>query len=301
MSSYPPPRGTFDQVTPSIRRIVAPNPSPMTYHGTNTYLLGEKQVAVIDPGPIDDAHLSAILAAVPEGGTITHIFVTHAHYDHSELAMRLSKNVAATIYAFGDHEAGKSTLMKSLSEQGGLGGGEGIDRAFEPDHTLSHLESVTCDEWRITAHHTPGHMANHMCFQVEKILITADHVMDWATSMVSPPDGDVGDFMRSCEHLLHYDWDLFLPGHGDIVRAPNERLRWLLYHRREREVQILTQLQAGPATPTELAKEIYTDIDAKLIPVAARNVFAHLLELHNKGLISVKKPIAFDGIFTLLS
>ena len=119
--------------------------------------------------------------------------------------------------------------------------------------------------------------------------------------MVSPPDGDVGDFMRSCEHLLNYDWDLFLPGHGDIVRAPNERLRWLLYHRREREVQILTQLQAGPATPHELAKAIYTDIDAKLIPVAARNVFAHLLELHNKGLISVKKPIAFDGIFTLLS
>ncbi|NCX08126.1 MAG: MBL fold metallo-hydrolase, partial [Rhodobacteraceae bacterium] len=201
MSSYPPPRGTFDQVTPSIRRIVAPNPSPMTYH------------------------------------------VTHAHYDHSELAMQLSKTVGAPIYAFGDHQAGKSALMKSLSERGGLGGGEGIDRAFEPDHTLSHLESVTCDEWRITAHHTPGHMANHMC--LEKILITADHVMDWATSMVSPPDGDVGDFMRSCEHLLHYDWDLFLPGHGDIVRAPNERLRWLLYHRREREVQILTQLQAG--------------------------------------------------------
>ena len=120
MSSYPPPRGTFDQATQSIRRIIAPNPSPMTYHGTNTYLLGEKQVAVIDPGPNDDAHLSAILAAVPEGGTITHIFVTHAHYDHSELAMRLSKNIAAPIYAFGDHEAGKSTLMKSLSEQGGM-------------------------------------------------------------------------------------------------------------------------------------------------------------------------------------
>jgi glyoxylase-like metal-dependent hydrolase (beta-lactamase superfamily II) len=272
----------------------------MTYHGTNTYLLGEKQVAVIDPGPNDDAHLSAILAAVPEGGTITHIFVTHAHYDHSELAMHLSKTVGATIYAFGDHEAGKSALMKSLSEQGGLGGGEGIDRAFEPDHTLSHMQNVTCDEWCITAHHTPGHMANHMCFQVGKILFTADHVMDWATSMVSPPDGDVGDFMRSCEHLLDFDWDLFLPGHGDIVRAPNERLRWLLSHRREREVQILTQLQAGPATPHELAKAIYTDIDAKLIPVAARNVFAHLLELHNKGLISVEKPIAFDGIFASL-
>ncbi|MGB1887746.1 MAG: MBL fold metallo-hydrolase, partial [Paracoccaceae bacterium] len=184
MSSYSPPRGTFDQVTPSIRRIVAPNPSPMTYHGTNSYLLGEKQVAVIDPGPNDDTHLSAILAAVPENGSITHIFVTHAHYDHSELAMRLSKTVGAPTYAFGDHEAGKSALMKSLSDQGGLGGGEGIDRAFEPEHTLSHLESVTCNEWRITAHHTPGHMANHMCFQVEKILFTADHVMDWATSMV---------------------------------------------------------------------------------------------------------------------
>jgi glyoxylase-like metal-dependent hydrolase (beta-lactamase superfamily II) len=114
MSSYPPPRGTFDQVTPSIRRIVAPNPSPMTYHGTNTYLLGEKQVAVIDPGPNDDAHLSAILAAVPEGGSITHIFVTHAHYDHSELAMHLSKTVGAPIYAFGDHRGGKKCLDEIL-------------------------------------------------------------------------------------------------------------------------------------------------------------------------------------------
>ena len=146
MSSYPPPRGTFDQVTPSIRRIVAPNPSPMTYHGTNTYLLGEKQVAVIDPGPNVDAHLSAILAAVPEGGSITQIFVTHAHYDHSELAMRLSKSVGSPIYAFGDHEAGKIALLKSLCEQCGLGGGQGIDRAFQPDYTLSPSETITCYE-----------------------------------------------------------------------------------------------------------------------------------------------------------
>ena len=301
MRSYPPPYGIFDQVTDTIRRIVAPNPSPMTYHGTNTYLLGQKQVAVIDPGPNDDAHLSAILAAIPEEGAITHIFVTHSHYDHSELAMRLSKTVGAPIYAFGDHEAGKSALMKTLSVTGGLGGGEGIDRTFRPDHTLSHMDKIAGDEWCISAHHTPGHMANHMCFQVDRTLFTADHVMEWATSMVSPPDGDVGDFMRSCEHLLEFQWDLFLPGHGDIVHAPNERLSWLLHHRREREAQILTQLKAGAATPYDLAQAIYTDIDAKLIPVAARNVFAHLLELHNKGLISAEKPIAFNSIFAPLS
>jgi len=301
MNNYPPPYGTFDQVTDNIRRIVAPNPSPMTFHGTNTYLLGQTQVAVIDPGPNNDDHLSAILAALPQDGAITHIFVTHAHYDHSEMAMRLSETVDAPIYAFGDHEAGKSALMKSLSEQGGLGGGEGIDRAFRPDYILSHLDDVMCDEWRIIAHHTPGHIANHMCFQVDKVLFTADHVMDWATSMVSPPDGDVGDFMRSCQHLMEFQWDLFLPGHGDSVKAPNERLEWLFSHRREREVQILTQLQAGRATPHELAQAIYTEIDAKLIPVAARNVFAHLLELHNKGLISVEKPIAFNSIFSPLS
>lgn len=298
MRSYPPTYGAFDQVGSSIRRIVAPNPSPMTFHGTNTYLLGDRQIAVIDPGPNQDDHLTAIINALPQGAAIKHILVTHAHYDHSELAMRLSQKVGAPIYAFGDYDAGKSALMRALSKQSELGGGEGIDRAFKPDHTLAHLEQILTDEWQITAHHTPGHMANHMCFQYNDILFTADHVMDWATSMVSPPDGDVGDFMRSCEHLLQYTWKLFLPGHGDIVRTPNQRLNWLLSHRREREAQILSSVKNGNTTAYEIAKAIYTDIDQKLIPVAMRNVFAHLLDLQNNGLISVEKPISIQSHFS---
>ena len=298
MRSYPPTYGAFDQVGSSIRRIVAPNPSPMTFHGTNTYLLGDRQIAVIDPGPNQDDHLTAIINALPQGAAIKHILVTHAHYDHSELAMRLSQKVGAPIYAFGDYEAGKSALMRALSKQSELGGGEGIDRAFKPDHTLAHLEQILTDEWQITAHHTPGHMANHMCFQYNDILFTADHVMDWATSMVSPPDGDVGDFMRSCEHLLQYTWKLFLPGHGDIVRTPNQRLNWLLSHRREREAQILSSVKNGNTTAFEIAQAIYTDIDQKLIPVAMRNVFAHLLDLQNNGLISVEKPISIQSHFS---
>lgn len=294
---YPPVPGTALTLSPELRLLLCPNPSPMTFHGTNTYLLGQTELAVIDPGPDDDTHLEAILAAVQPTQTITHILVTHAHVDHSPLAARLSARVNAPVYAFGDARSGRSAVMGKLAQSGLAGGGEGIDTAFRPDHCLRDGDIVQGAGWQLKAIHTPGHLGNHICLQFEDICFSGDLVMGWASSLVSPPDGDLSDFMASCRRLQQDDWTVFYPGHGAPVTDPAARLSWLIEHRLGREAEILAELKKSPATAEALTRAIYHDIDAKLLPVAERNVFAHLVDLFQRNHVTCAGPLGISSQF----
>lgn len=291
--------GQAEQLEPSVRRILAPNPSPMTFRGTNTYLVGERDIAIIDPGPDDPRQLLAILEAIEPGQRISHILVTHAHLDHSPLARPLADRTGAPILAFGRAEAGRSATMQRLAEQGLVGGGEGVDLAFAPDICLSDGDSVETDEWRIGALHLPGHMANHLGFVWQDTLFSGDLVMGWATSLVSPPDGDLSAFMASLDRLSETPWRIFYPGHGAAVKDPQSRVEALAAHRTMRKTQIQDALQGAPATAAELTAQIYTDIPEALLPAAERNVLAHLLELVERNMAEPEGPLSGNARFTL--
>ncbi|MHC9237090.1 MBL fold metallo-hydrolase [Pseudooceanicola sp. 502str34] len=298
---FDPRPGVAEALSPLVRRIVAPNPSPMTYRGTNTYLVGQSEIAVIDPGPRDDAHMAAILAALAPGQRISHIFVTHAHLDHSPLARPLSEATGAPVLAYGDAFAGRSAAMQTLAAAGEIGGGEGVDAAFVPDIELADGEEVSGPDWTLEALWTPGHYGNHLSFQLGEELFSGDLVMGWASSLVSPPDGDLTDFMASCERLAARPARRFHPGHGAPVDAPAERLAFLLSHRRAREGAILDALAAGPATAAALAARIYTDTDPRLLPAATRNVLAHLIDLTGRSRVVPAGDLRADSAFTRTS
>ena len=297
--NFDPEIGLAETLEPGLRRIVAPNPSPMTYRGTNTYLLGETDVAVIDPGPDSPAHLEAILAAIEPGQRISHIIVTHTHLDHSPLARPLAARTGAEVWAFGDATAGRSAVMQGLAEAGLMGGGEGVDHGFRPDHSLADGDVLEGDGWVLEVLHTPGHIGNHLCLAWGHACLTADHVMGWATSLVSPPDGDLTDFMASCEKLGARNWRVFYPGHGAPVLDPNARLDWLVAHRRTREASILKALSAGPATAEDLARAIYTETPAALLAAATRNVLAHLVDLTGRGRVAPQGVLQAEAHFAL--
>lgn len=296
---FNPPTGRPEDLGQNIRRILAPNPSPMTYRGTNTYLLGERGLAVIDPGPNDPAHLQAILDAVGRGQQITHILVTHSHLDHSPLAPVLARETGAKVYAHGPSGSGRSAVMRNLAATGLRDAGEGIDTAFRPDITLPDQAMIDGDGWAITAHWTPGHLGNHMCFECGPAVFTGDLVMGWASSLVSPPDGDLTDFMASCHHLRGLEAEVFHSGHGAPVVDPHARLDWLIAHRTSREQAILDTLATGPATARELARAIYTDTPAPLIPAATRNVLAHLIDLLGKNHVRCVEDLSEHARFEL--
>ncbi len=283
-----------------VRRIVAPNPSPMTYRGTNTYLVGTRDLAVIDPGPVSDAHLQAILDAVEPDQKITHIIVTHTHLDHSPLARALADQTGAPVLAFGDAQAGRSPAMVALAASGMTGGGEGIDTEFQPDQIVDDGDFINGSDWQLEVLHTPGHIGNHICLASGDVCFTADHVMGWASSLVSPPDGDLTDFMESCAKLEDRDWRVFYPGHGDAIHSPMERLDWLIDHRLNREAAILELLEDAPATAMELAKAIYTETPPALLGAATRNVLAHLIDLVGQTEVSAIGPISENAQFLRL-
>jgi glyoxylase-like metal-dependent hydrolase (beta-lactamase superfamily II) len=292
--------GEVEQLEANIQRIIAPNASPMTFTGTNTYLVGNEQLAVIDPGPKDFLHLNSILSAVKSHQKITHILITHSHIDHSPLSKLLKEKTGAQIYAFGNSFSGKSPTMKRLTDQGDLGGGEGLDLEFEPDISIKDNDHISSSEWSFEVIHTPGHLGNHLCFGLneQNILFSADHVMGWATSLVSPPDGDLTQFMESLQKLLTKDQYIkFFPGHGDIISNPREIINYIIDHRKMRECQILDELKDSSLTATKLAKAIYTDVDQSLIPAAARNVFAHLIDLGERDLVTKPKKLNFSSKF----
>ncbi|SNT26077.1 MBL fold metallo-hydrolase [Antarctobacter heliothermus] len=289
--------GVAEDLAPGLRRVLAPNPSPMTFRGTNTYLLGTRDIAVIDPGPENEAHLEAILSALTPGQQVTHILVTHAHLDHAPLARALSHETGAPVLAFGPPETGRRPVMQALAEGGLVGGGEGVDRAFVPDRMLADGDVIEGSDWRVEALHTPGHMANHLSFAWGDVLFSGDLVMGWASSLVSPPDGDLTAFMASLARLQGRHWSVFHAGHGAPIREPAARLAELIAHRRAREAAILAALSDGPSTARDLADRIYTDTPPALLPAAARNVLAHLIDLTENSLVVPEGGLAADAVF----
>ena len=298
--------GVAEEVAPGIRRITARNPSPFTFTGTRSYLVGRGDVALIDPGPDDPAHVDAILAALAPGERIARVLVTHSHRDHTGAVPGIVAATGAPVAAFGPHGAGLSDTMRRLAASGAvLGGGEGGDAGFAPDLALADGEAVEGPGWRLVALHTPGHLSNHLSFALEGagdtsgIVFTGDTVMGFATTLVSPPEGDMAAFMASLERLAARNDRLYLPGHGHPVRDPRAMLAWQIRHRQERFDQILTALGHGPADAARLAHAIYTDVDPALLPAAERNVLASLIGLADRGRVACDGPIAADAVFRL--
>ena len=272
--------GEADQVTPLIRRVVANNPSAFTYTGTGTYIIGQGEVAVIDPGPMIDAHVEALMKAL-EGETVTHILITHTHSDHSPAAAPLKKLTGAKTYGYGPHGGGQ--------------GEEDGDMDFVPDVEVRHGDIIEGDGWTMECVHTPGHTSNHICFALkeENALFTGDHVMGWSTSIVSPPDGNMFDYMNSLRLLLERDDAVYWPTHGAPIRDPKPFVKSFIAHREEREAQIIEQIKAGHHHIKEMVPIIYAAVDKRLYPAAARSVYAHIL-----GMVEDER-LAADGEATL--
>lgn len=291
-----PKAGLAETLSPGLRRVLAPNPGPMTHWGTNSYILGEGSVAVIDPGPEDSAHLAALLDATT-GEEITHILITHAHADHSPLARALSAETGAPIYGFGPPDAGRRETMIQLAKAGLSGGGEGVDTAFLPDIEVADGDKIAGAGWHIDVLHTPGHFAGHLAFQIAAGVISGDHVMDWASSLVSPPDGDLSAFTATSERLIQLAPVRLFPGHGNPIEDPTARLNWLIAHRRKREIAILDAMGSDFLSLTDITADVYTDIEPKMLPAAARNVFAHLIDLVERNQVQVTPELSVSARF----
>jgi len=290
---FQPAYGTAVKVAENVQRLTVNNPSAFTFHGTNSYIVGGHSVAVIDPGPEDEAHFQALMRAL-EGREVTHIFVSHTHRDHSPLAKRLKAATGAITVAEGPHRA-----ARPLHEGERNPFAESADSDFMPDLALGDNETVTGDGWALTALHTPGHTANHAAFALDRdgIVFSADHVMAWATTIVAPPDGAMSDYMASLDRLLERDDRLFLPGHGGPVNDPAAFMRGLRTHRRMREKAVLTRIKAGDRTIAEMVKVIYRSTDPRLHGAAALSVLAHIEDLIETGLVETDGPPSLTGIY----
>jgi len=271
--------GACDQVSPLIRRVVANNPGPFTFKGTGTYIVGRGEVAVIDPGPDDAAHLAAILAAVA-GERVTHILITHHHSDHSPLAAPLKAATGATIYgcAVAGHQAEDAGEVKMEA---------GHDLDFRPDVSLCGGGEVSGPGWTMEAIPTPGHTSNHLCYALkeENALFSGDHIMGWSTTVITPPDGDMGDYLESLQRIRDRSFTTLWPTHGPPIREVTPFIDAYAEHRQERIDQILTALKAGPGRIKDLVPRLYADVDQRLWPAAARSMLAAIVYLARQGQI----------------
>ena len=286
------------ELEPGVRLVLAPNPSPMTLWGTNTYIVGDAEVAVVDPGPDDPGHLASLLAAL-RGTRVRAVLVTHAHLDHSPLAPRLARAVGAPVLGFGPPDAGRRPVMAALAADGLAGGGEGVDTGFRPDATLCDGDTIAVAGALLLALHTPGHFAGHLSFALGDLVLVGDHVMGWASTLISPPDGDVASFRDSTARLRSRGDRVLYPGHGAPVRDPVARLDWLATHRLQRERAILAALAPAPRSVSQIASQVYTDIGPDLLPAAERNVLAHLIDLHERDLVVSTPRATATGLFSM--
>ena len=261
------------EVLPGIRRIVAPNPSPYTLHGTGTYIIGSGEIAVVDPGPNIPSHIEAIMNET-KGEKITHILVTHTHADHSPAAKPLSNLTGAVVMGYGPH--------------GEKEGEEGADLNFTPDYIIQDNEVIKGANWELECIHTPGHTSNHICYSVKgaKAVLTGDHIMGWSTTLVSPPDGNMKDYFSSLEKMLLRDEEYYIPAHGEIIKKPKRFVKALIGHRKMREKQIRKYLHTKNISYIpDLVSKMYPTLDKRLIKAAGRSVLAHLLHMKELGYV----------------
>ncbi len=273
----PGPVGLAEQIEPLVARVLAPNPSPYTFSGTQTYLVGGEDLAVIDPGPANDDHIAAIVAGIAER-PVRAIMCTHTHRDHSPAAALLSQLTGAPITG-----CAPLTLYDD---------GPRADAAFDvdyaPDRVLADGEQVAGAGWTLTAVATPGHTSNHLCFALEPsgALFTGDHVMGWSTTVVSPPDGDMADYMASMALLLDRDDRIYFPAHGRAIDSPHRLVRGMMGHRKQREGQILRLVKGGTEAIEDMVPSMYKGLDPRLYGAAGRSVLAHLIELERQGRVA---------------
>lgn len=266
--------GQIQQVAPGVRRLLCNNPGPFTWRGTNTWIIGQGRVAVLDPGPEDAAHLEALLRAL-DGEVVSHVIISHTHRDHSPGAAGLVAATGAATWGFGPH----------------MTAGSGGDEDFSPMMRVADGEEILGDGWRLTAIHTPGHCANHLAFAMagNGVLFSADHVMSWSSTVVSPPDGSMRDYMNSLAKLRAREGldRLYLPGHGPPLPEPMPFLDALATHRRRREARVVAALrEAGRATALGLVGPVYGPMEPKLIGAASRSLLANLIMLEEEGVVT---------------
>ncbi|MCG6122411.1 MAG: MBL fold metallo-hydrolase [Microvirga sp.] len=285
--------GRVADLSPLIRRIVAGNEGPMTFKGTCTYVVGRGDVAVIDPGPDDPAHVSAILRALA-GERVSHILVTHTHIDHSPAAAALKNATGALVVGCGLHRPSRPLVEGEINPLEGSG-----DRLYSPDAIMADGDAVAGPGWTLAAVATPGHTANHLAFDLreENALFSGDHVMAWSTSFVGPPDGAMAPYMASLEKVRDLGHAVFWPGHGGPVGDPQRFVRALISHRRFRESMILDRLREGDRGIEAIVEKVYPGLAPGLRRAAALNVFAHLEDLVAREAARVDGPLALDAVF----
>lgn len=274
--AFTPRYGEVEDVAPGIRRVLARNPNPFTFHGTGTYLIGRGKVAIVDPGPLLDEHVAALLAAVA-GETVTHILITHTHGDHSPAAAPIKLATGAPTFGFGPHGAGR--LLDGVAVE------EGGDRDFVPDVVVTDGDVIAGDGWEVECVYTPGHTSNHLCFAYREgsALFCGDHVMGWSTTVIVPPDGNMAEYFASLEKLRQRNDATYYPTHGAAIESPQPFVTALIAHRHARERQIEACIAAGVAGLMEMVRVIYSEVDPHLHPAAAMSVRAHLAHLVSAG------------------
>jgi glyoxylase-like metal-dependent hydrolase (beta-lactamase superfamily II) len=286
---------TVEEVVPRVRRVLANNPSPFTFKGTVSYIVGRGRVAIIDPGPLDEAHIAALLDAV-RGETVTHIFVTHTHRDHSPAVPRIKAATGAMVLAEGPHRPARPL---HVGEAPRLDASNDTD--FRPDRELRDGEVIAGPGWTIEAVATPGHTANHMAFALKEadLLFSGDHVMAWSTPVVAPPDGAMSDYMASLQKLARRSEPVYLPGHGGAVRDAPRFVAHYIRHRQAREASILHRLTKGEADIPTLVRAIYIGLDPRLVKAAGLSVLAHLEDLVTRGLVVTEGEPSIAGRYRL--
>jgi len=287
--------GVVEEVVPGVRRVLCGNPGPFTFKGTVSYIVGRGEVAIVDPGPDDERHAAALLDAV-RGETVSHVFVTHTHRDHSPNVPRIKAATGAMTFAEGPHRAARPLHIGELNPLDSSG-----DHAFRPDHALADGEVVGGRGWAIEAVATPGHTANHMAFALRgtPVMFSGDHVMGWSTSIVAPPDGAMSDYMRSLHKIGARAEDVYLPGHGGTIGDARRFVQYYIAHRHGREASIMHRLAKGAADIPTLVRAIYIGLDPRLIGAAGLSVLAHLEDLVARGEVATDGAPSIAGAYRL--